>query len=206
MKFGLFIDRREAQPRGSTPLRLHASIPRAEGAFAPPRLHASTPLAGVARAGFTLVELLVVIVIIGILIASFAFSTHSARENARTVKATAEGRQLADAIRLYCLTNLDSSDSDGDDGGNPMGTLGLNEGINEAKGTLVSKLTDPSANDAKTIYFEANYPTLRGNTLYDPWGHPYRIRVKKAVTDAEDNEDDYVILVPAVGRRRELKQ
>lgn len=156
------------------------------------------------RAGFTLIELLVVIAIIGILIASFAFSTFAARENARTVKATAEGRALGDAIRLYCLTMLDTSDGDGDDGGDPMGELGLSEGIQDAKGTLVTKLTDPSANDAKTVYFNANHPTLRGNTLYDPWGNPYRIRVKQAVTDAQDADDEYTILVPAVGRHRIL--
>lgn len=158
-----------------------------------------------ARAGFTLIELLVVIAIIGILIVSFAVSTFAAQENARTVKATAEGRALGDAIRLYCLTMLDTSDGDGDDGGDPIRDLGLSEGDdNEATGTLVTKLTDPSANDAKTVYFNANYPTLRGNTLYDPWGNPYRIRVKQAVTDAQDADDEYTILVPAVGRHRIL--
>lgn len=184
-RLGFFGWRVMTQPRGATTPRRHDAARRN-------------------RAGFTLVELLVVIAIIGVLIASFAFSTTAARENARTVKATAEGRQLADAIRLYCLTNLETSDGEGDDGGNPMGDLGLSEGVSEAKGTLVSKLTDPSANDAKTIYFEANHPTLRNNTLCDPWGHPYRIRVKKAVSDAKTNEDDYIILVPAVGRHRIL--
>ncbi len=169
----------------------------------PPSPHHSVPL--LSRDGFTLIELLVVIAIVGILIASFAFSTVSARESARTVKATAEGRELGNAIRLYCITTLDTSDGDGSDGGDPLAELGLNEGINEARGTLVNVLTKPSANDAKTIYFEANHPTLRGNTLCDPWGHPYRIRVKKAVSNAKDNEDDYTILVPAVGRHRALK-
>ncbi len=182
---------------------LHERLTAGSGRKAiPPSLRPSVPLC--LRAGFTLLERLVVIAIVGVLIASFAFSTASARENARTVKATAEGRALGDAIRLYCLTNLESSDGGGDDGGDPMGDLGLSEGINEARGTLVSKLTDPSSNDAKIVYFEANHPTLRGNGLYDPWGHPYRIRVKKAVTDADTGEDDYIILVPAVGRHRTL--
>ncbi len=164
------------------------------------------------RAGFTLMELLVVITIIGILVASFSYSTVSARENARIAKATAESRELGNAIRLYAITNQDTTDGDGSDGGDPLDGLGLSEGINEARGTIVKRLTNPSSNDAKTVYFAANPPTLINDNLYDPWGARYRIRVKKAGAGGVNAgsstniaEDDYTILVPIMGRHRDLK-
>ena len=50
------------------------------------------------RTGFTLIELLVVIVIIAILTASFGVSFLSAQETARITRATAESRELGNAI------------------------------------------------------------------------------------------------------------
>ena len=85
MKFGLFIDRRKAQPRGSTP----------------PRLHASTPLAGAARAGFTLIELLVVIVIIGILAGALFMMVGAARNKSAIAETTAQIHAIATLLEEY---------------------------------------------------------------------------------------------------------
>ena len=62
-----------------------------------------------ARAGFTMIELLLVMAILGTLVATFAISTASARENAKVVKATAESRSLANSIRLFCMAMTDTA-------------------------------------------------------------------------------------------------
>lgn len=157
------------------------------------------------RAGFTLIELLVVIAILGVLIATFAVSTNSARETARITKATAEGRELGNAIRLYCMTQLDTETAE--DGGNPLSDLGLNDGLQDATSALTNALTKPSSQNGNTVYFAANDRSIRQNVLCDPWGNPYRIRVKKVVSRVDPNtaERNYEIIVPLDGRHRALE-
>lgn len=154
------------------------------------------------KGGFTLIELLVVIAILGILVATFAVSTASARQNARITKATAESRELGNAIRLFCMTMLDTAESD--DGGDPLSDLGLNEGTKPATDQLTRILTQPSEKNGNTVYFNANERSIRRNVLCDPWGNPYYIRVKKVSPNVKD-EENYTILVPVVGRHRALE-
>ena len=151
-------------------------------------------------AGFTLIELLVVIVILGVLVATFVVSTTAARQNARIAKATAESRELGNAIRLYCMTSLDTAESE--DGGDPMGDLGLTEGTKAATAELTRLLTKPSEKNGNTVYFNANERAIRRNVLCDPWGNPYYIRVKKVNMNVS-SEDDYEIIV--IGRHRALE-
>lgn len=153
------------------------------------------------RAGFTMIELLVVMAILGTLVATFAASTASARENARVVKATAESRTLSNSIRLYCMTMMDTNEANG---GNPIAELGLSDGLNDAGTSLTNLLTKPSASNGNTVYFEANDRAIRGGRLCDPWGNPYKIRVKR-VNLSVKNEKDYEIIVPIVGRHRALE-
>ncbi len=154
------------------------------------------------KGGFTLIELLVVIAILGILVATFAVSTASARQNARITKATAESRELGNAIRLFCLTMLDTAESD--DGGDPLSDLGLSEGTKPATDQLTRILTQPGEKNGNTVYFNANERSIRRNVLCDPWGNPYYIRVKKVSPNVKD-EESYTILVPVVGRHRALE-
>lgn len=156
------------------------------------------------RAGFTLIELLVVIAILGVLIATFAASTASARETARITKATAECRELGNAIRLFCMTQLDTATAD--DGGNPMADLGLRDGLQDANSTMTDLLTKPSDKNRNTVYFAANDRAIRQNVLCDPWGNPYRVRVKRVVSQSDNTaERDYEIIVPLDGRHRALE-
>jgi prepilin-type N-terminal cleavage/methylation domain-containing protein len=155
-----------------------------------------------ARAGFTMIELLLVMAILGTLVATFAVSTASARENAKVVKATAESRSLANSIRLFCMAMTDTAVAE--DGGNPLATLGLSDGLRDADSTLTNMLTKPSASNGNTVYFEANDRSIRQNRLCDPWGNPYKIRVKR-VNIAARQEEDYEIIVPVPGRHRALE-
>jgi prepilin-type N-terminal cleavage/methylation domain-containing protein len=158
-----------------------------------------------ARAGFTMIELLVVMAILGTLVGTFAVSTASARENAKIVKATAEGRALENAIRLFCMTWMDTAEDE--DGGNILSDLGLSDGIQDANSTLTNMLTKPNESNGNTVYFEANDRSIRGGKLCDPWGNPYKVRVKLVNPTASSNSEDetYEIVVPIVGRHRALE-
>ena len=154
------------------------------------------------RAGFTLLELLVVIAIIGILVATFASSTASAHETARITKATAESRELGNAIRLYLMTELDTSSSDDIEGDDPMGDLGLTEGVNDISSALSRRLATTN-NDAGHAYFAASQSSMPNNQILDPWGNPYKIRMRRFNPQTQQDED-YVIILPVLGRHRTL--
>ena len=101
MKFGLFSDRRKTQPRGATPPRLRASILHAEGAPTPPRFHASTPRAGAVRAGFTLIEMLVVMVILATLVSLGAIGVAKVIKGAEHTKRNAYTQMVESALMAY---------------------------------------------------------------------------------------------------------
>lgn len=164
----------------------------------------SAAAARLRRAGFTLIELLVVIAILGVLVATFAASTSSARETARITKATAECRELGNAIRLFCMTQMDTAVTE--DGGNPVTELGLRDGLQDATSAMTNLLTKPSDKNGHTVFFAANDRAIRQNVLCDPWGNPYRVRIRRvAPASAETAERDYEIIVPLDGRHRALE-
>lgn len=153
------------------------------------------------RQGFTLIELLVVMCILGILAATFFSGTMGARRSAQIAKATAESRALADAIRLYCLTQYDSESSSTD----PLGDLGLSEGEQDASSTLTTALSEPSSSNGNTVYFNVQESQLRHNRISDPWGNPYKIYIVKPTSSSIDAEKEYEVLVPIPGRHRALE-
>jgi prepilin-type N-terminal cleavage/methylation domain-containing protein len=159
------------------------------------------------RQGFTLIELLVVIAIISILVTTFAISTSSARESAQIAKATAEARELTNSIHLYVLTNLQLDDN-GEGEEDPLSQLGLNEGFGDISTSTTTKLTDPSSNDKKVRYFNCAAESIVNGKIVDPWGNPYKIRVKKrqntSKKDKNDLAQEYEVLLPVHSRYAEL--
>jgi general secretion pathway protein G len=99
--------------------------------------------------GFTLVELMVVIVIIGLLATIVAINVLPSGDRARTEKAKADIAQIEGGLELYKLQNMTF----------PNTSQGLNALVSAPAG-----LTDPSR------YQAGGYLKKLPN---DPWGRPY---------------------------------
>ena len=111
------------------------------------------------RAGFTLVEMLAVIVLIGILMMAAGGSVRKANEIAKKTKAEAECRELVNALLEYRSV---------------YGTWpgGDNSGEKEASAKFLEPLTDAGKNSRGLVFLNLSLSTGNWN---DPWGNPYKI-------------------------------
>lgn len=122
--------------------------------------HAMTPDRYALRKGFTLIEMLTVVVIITLLLATSASSFSKARLLAKRSKAQSEMSELLTAIQQYITQfGMDSKWS----------------GRQLASDSLLDPLVN---NDAKIVFFNLNFTgdlsTMEGGRLLnDPWGNPY---------------------------------
>ena len=107
------------------------------------------------RTGFTLVEMLAVIVLIGILMMAAGMSIRKAQHLARVTKAEAECRELVNALLEYRAVYHDWPMGDGD-----VSTAAL------------KPLTDASANSRGIVFLNLSLPSGDWN---DPWGNPYTV-------------------------------
>lgn len=98
--------------------------------------------------GFTLIEIMVVVVIIGILAALIAPSVINRIDEARVTKARADLKSIEAALELYRLDNFRY----------PSGDQGLN--------ALVSNPNDPNVRNWRAEGYLKQLPK-------DPWGNPY---------------------------------
>ncbi len=112
--------------------------------------------------GFTLIELMVVIVILGILAAFVVPKLTKRPEDARVVKAKVEISNLEQALELYYLDNGRYPETD--------------EGLN----ALVAK---PGSGDDLQNWREGGY-LVKGKLPDDPWGSPY-VYVSPGVNNAD---------------------
>lgn len=99
--------------------------------------------------GFTLVELMVVIVILGLLAALVAFNVLPSGDKARVVKAQSDIATIESGLEMYKLQNFNY----------PTTAEGLQALVTQPPG-----LADPSR------YQKGGYIKKLPN---DPWGHPY---------------------------------
>ena len=109
------------------------------------------------RGGFTLIEMLAVIVLIGILMAAAGFSIRKANELSKNTKAEAECRELVNALLEY--RNIYQK------------WPGDASGEQEAGSSILGPLTDPKKNPRGLVFLNL---TLTDSTWNDPWGRPYK--------------------------------
>src|ERR1700761_8648405 len=105
-------------------------------------------LAGAAARGFTLLELMVVVVIIGVLAALIAPAVLERAEQAKVTAARTDVSNLMNALKLYRLAN----------GRYPSGEQGLD--------ALVNKPTAGA--------IPGNWKPYLDKLPADPWQHPYQ--------------------------------
>ena len=110
------------------------------------------------RQGFTLVEMLTVIVLISILMMAAGLSLRKANQLAKSTKAEAECRELVNALLEYRATF----------GKWPDGAAGEQE----AKAGFLKPLIDSKENARGIVFLNL---TLTSGEWNDPWGNPYKI-------------------------------
>ena len=105
------------------------------------------------RAGFTLVEMMVVVVILGLLATVVAINVLPSQDRAMVTKARADIATLEQAIETYRLDNLDFPDD------------------------LQSLVAAPAGLASPDRYRPGGYVRRLPE---DPWGHPYQYRRQSA--------------------------
>ena len=134
--------------------------------------------------GFTLVELLVVLSIIGLLAGLLVGAASRARVKARVVRAEAEVRELAKAWKAYWLTyerwpaGYESSSNLPMDSAAMDILMGNNDGENPQGIRFMDADLDESGN------------------FDDPWGTPYRMNFRPVESITEEEYYETTVFLP----------
>ena len=120
------------------------------------------------KRAFTLVELLVVIGMIALLTGAIGSSVSSARARARIVKATAEVKEMTNAILAY--ENYARSSEYG------LDTMESRDATIDSVGFILGR---GEAGDTGKIPVLYNGSVSPDGSLRDPWGHPYKVTIRE---------------------------
>ena len=125
------------------------------------------------KKAFTLVELIVVIAIIAILIASIGTSVRKAQLRSRIARAEAEANEMTNAIRAY-ENFVDTGIPERNDVDADESSLAF----------ILGEGNDRAGNPIPVLY---NASVVAGK-IRDPWGTPYRVRVNQMSGDEANDE------------------
>lgn len=124
------------------------------------------------KRAFTLVEMIVVVAVIAILMASIGASVYKAQLRSRIARAEAESNEITNAIRAY--------ENFVDTGIPERNNVDADE---SSLGFILGDGTDRAGNKVPVLY----NASLVAGKIRDPWGTPYKVRVNSA--GAEDAND-----------------
>lgn len=123
-------------------------------------------------AGFTLVELLVVLAMISILTAAFTAAIRYALVQSKRSAAESEVRELTHAILAYENAAKDHK----------LPSMDRADATEDRIGFLIGKGSDSDGN-ALPVFFEA---PLQNGAVLDPWGNPYKITIREKSVTVKD--------------------
>lgn len=126
------------------------------------------------KKGFTLVELLVVIGMISVLIGGAAASFARAREQAKIAKATADVKEITNAILAYENYTADHSLES-------VAGVADGEASKSTLGFIVGDAPNSESGEVPVLY---NAQFSGSGKILDPWGRPYRVRIQEPASSS----------------------
>ena len=144
-----------------------------------PRSLIPDPRSLIPSSGFTLIELLVVVAMIAVLLGAISTSFSSAREQARVQKAKSEVKIISQAILAY--------ENWGKNGTYELPTYASPVEANAT--TLAFLLGKEAAESGGKIPVMLMAQLRSGGAMIDPWGHPYKVRIKEGNVNAGQGVD-----------------
>ena len=122
------------------------------------------------RSGFTLMEVMLVIAVIGILMAMVGAAAYGARQRAYRTQATAEVQQIATAFKSYYLANH-------------KWPKHWESGCDWENGKLNRSNLGPLLGDEGVVYLDLSDFRLEGTggsaAFVDPWGEAYEVQTDR---------------------------
>ncbi len=126
------------------------------------------------KRAFTLIELLVVIGMITVLTGSISSSVASARARARVMKATAEVKEMTNAILAY--------ENYARGGKYRLDTMRDAEAGEGSVGFILGKGQTTDSGDKIPVLY--NGSVSADGKIKDPWGRPYRVTIEQGSIDS----------------------
>ena len=114
--------------------------------------------------GFTLIELMLVIAVIGILMGMLGASAYSARQKSYATTATAETQQIAAAFKAYYLAHKKWP-----------GIWVNGKTWTKLDRTNLEPLLGGAGGDG-IVYLDLPLSRFEGKGFLDPWGNPYQVQ------------------------------